>query len=791
MPLFRLRQRLAQMPESPTKAKIAETIAVAATTVCGDSDGTLPSETSSTHFYVEYRPLSGGLTISDYTAALEASWARQVTSYGWAAPPVKPGSPPPGNRYAVRVDDLGLGLYGYVTTGGTYAGAVGNNPNTSWNDVDADASCMVLNSDYVGFPGSPLQALQATAAHEFNHAITFGMGVQWGSNVPDNSFFEGIATWMEDEVFDTANDNWNYLWPVFSDSLGDYDGSPYEFWLMMRGLTEHLGTGIAGGGEQVMQDFWELHSKGTHNNLGALSSALATRNLGLDDIFHRQAIGTAFMRTCGGGYVAPFCFEEAPGYLALTGGLPPTTATIGSIGGSFSSTLEDDYSARWIALPPGSGYTVGFTTNGGEFRVTAVCDTGTSLVLSPLTRGLPLLNPPLLQPLLDSANPGSRDRFDASSCVRRLAVITSQRQSAGNPSNPPIRNFTLSTSVSSPSGPTGVAATPGNASAKVTWSPPQFNGGSPITGYTVTSTPGSFTAGVGPSVLTATVPGLTNGTSYTFSVRANTSAGFANSAASNPVIPKFPTQADFNGDGTTDVAVFRPATGQWFVKDQSVTSFGLPGDIPVAGDYNNNGSAEPAVFRPSVGGWYVSGQGAVFHGLDGDLPVPGDYDKDGDTDIAVYRPSTGQWFVKDQFAVSWGLPGDIPVPGDYDKDGDTDIAVYRPSSGQWFVKDQVTASHGLAGDIPVPGDYDGDGDTDIAIYRPSVGGWYVQGQATRFYGISSDVPVQANYDSDAATEVAVFRPASGQWFVEDKQTEFYGLTDDIPAPAQPGVHTAL
>jgi hypothetical protein len=261
MPLFHLKQRLARMPEGATRSKIAETIALAATTTCGDSSGTLPSEASTTHFYIEYGSIGGGLTLAAYQSALEQSWTTQITTYGWAAPPVKVPAPP-GNRYPVRIDSLGLGLYGYVTTGGTYAGRVGNNPNTSWNDIDADASCMVLNNDYTGFPGAPLQALQATAAHEFNHAIQFGMGVQWGANVPDDSFFEGIATWMEDQVFDGANDNWNYLWPVFSDSMGDYDGSSYEFWILMRGLTERFGTDTPGGGEQVMQDFWENASKG-------------------------------------------------------------------------------------------------------------------------------------------------------------------------------------------------------------------------------------------------------------------------------------------------------------------------------------------------------------------------------------------------------------------------------------------------------------------------------------------------------------------------------------------------
>lgn len=528
MPLFRLKQRLAAMPPGPTKSKISETIAVAATSTCGDSSATLANQTTSARFYVEYGTIGGGLTVNDYLLALEQSWTAQVTNWGWAAPPVKAASPPPGNRYAVRVEDLGGGLYGYVTTGGTYAGPVGDNPNTTWNDVDADASCMVLNSDYTGYPGSPLRALQATAAHEFNHSIQFGMGVQWGSNQPDDSFFEGIASWMEDEVFDTSNDNWNYLWPTFSDSMGDYDGSTYEFWILMRGLTERFGVSTAGGGEQIMQDFWELTSKGTHNNLSALAAGVAAKGTTLADAYHQAAIGTAFMRTCGGGYAAPFCFEEAAGYVGLAG-LPPTSGAIASVGGSVGNSLEDDYSMRWFTLPAGSySLTLANTSAGGQLRASAVCDTGTALV------------PSAFPAVVGAGASTTLTGFNAAGCVRKLAVVTNQQQSAGNPSNSATRAFTLSTAAAAPGAPTGVSAAGGNASAAVTWTDPASSGGSPITGYTVTSTPGAFTANVGAGVLTATVPGLTNGTSYTFTVRADNSAGAgALSAPSNPVTPRW------------------------------------------------------------------------------------------------------------------------------------------------------------------------------------------------------------------------------------------------------------
>ena len=87
-----------------------------------------------------------------------------------------------------------------------------------------------------------------------------------------------------------------------------------------------------------------------------------------------------------------------------------------------------------------------------------------------------------------------------------------------------------------PSAPTIGVATGAYRSATVTWSVPASNGGLPITGYTVTSTPGNITCST--SGTSCTVVGLTNGTSYTFNVTATNAAGTgAASAASNAVVP--------------------------------------------------------------------------------------------------------------------------------------------------------------------------------------------------------------------------------------------------------------
>ena len=90
-----------------------------------------------------------------------------------------------------------------------------------------------------------------------------------------------------------------------------------------------------------------------------------------------------------------------------------------------------------------------------------------------------------------------------------------------------------------PGAPTIGTATAGNAQATVTFTPAS-DGGSPITGYTVTSSPGSITATGTASPIAVT--GLTNGTAYTFTVTATNAIGTgAASATSNSVTPALST----------------------------------------------------------------------------------------------------------------------------------------------------------------------------------------------------------------------------------------------------------
>jgi hypothetical protein len=92
-------------------------------------------------------------------------------------------------------------------------------------------------------------------------------------------------------------------------------------------------------------------------------------------------------------------------------------------------------------------------------------------------------------------------------------------------------------SFGKPGAPTSPVATASDLQASVAFTAPASNGGTDITGYTVTSSPGGLTATGESSPLI--VPGLTNGTSYTFTVVATNAVGNSvASSASSAVIPK-------------------------------------------------------------------------------------------------------------------------------------------------------------------------------------------------------------------------------------------------------------
>ena len=204
---------------------------------------------------------------------------------------------------------------------------------------------------------------------------------------------------------------------------------------------------------------------------------------------------------------------------------------------------------------------------------------------------------------------------------------------------------------------------------------------------------------------------------------------------------------DFDGDKKADIAVYRPDGHTWHVRQSSknywgnnesvsfIRQWGSDGDIPIfSTDFDGDKKTDIAQFRPSTGEWWVlrssvknwtlDGHFKRQLGEEGDIPLANtDFDGDSKADIAVWRPSNGTWYVRRSSVNYWNLDGknilerqwgqvnDIPFAGsDIDGDKKADMLVWRPSIGTWYWRsstanwtNQGGKAWGTDGDIPIGG----------------------------------------------------------------------------------------
>jgi hypothetical protein len=160
-----------------------------------------------------------------------------------------------------------------------------------------------------------------------------------------------------------------------------------------------------------------------------------------------------------------------------------------------------------------------------------------------------------------------------------------------------------------PGAPTITGVTPGAGQVVVSFSAPATDGGSPITGYTLTASPGGATLNGTGSPMTFT--GLTNGTTYTFTVSATNNTGTSGpSAASAPATPRVSQSITFNNPGaqyfdtqpilsatassSLPVTFSSSATAVCTITSGGALTFVRAGSCVIVANQAGNASVEPA-----------------------------------------------------------------------------------------------------------------------------------------------------------------------------------------------------
>jgi hypothetical protein len=291
-------------------------------------------------------------------------WDTEITEMDFRAPRSDGTSSNDGgdNRTDIYLANIGSdGVYGYCST---------DDPELYDLDgrYDLSAYC-VLDNDYAEdvFDNlTPLENMQVTAAHEFFHAIQFAYDY-----FEDAWFMEGTAAWVEDEVYDEVNDNYQYLaqspmtrpgTPLDRTNLTNLFMNRYGAWIFWRYLSESFSDAPQTTDPDVIKDIWEL----------ADAAPDAPNNYSLQAVTGFVSDqGMTFREVMGGFATSAFApetfFEEGAGYLEWLvmndsnvggGGRPPLSLnkklSASKPSGRKSKELDHLSSAYYAFTPAGS-----------------------------------------------------------------------------------------------------------------------------------------------------------------------------------------------------------------------------------------------------------------------------------------------------------------------------------------------------------------------------------------------------------------------------------------------------
>jgi Peptidase family M23 len=200
-----------------------------------------------------------------------------------------------------------------------------------------------------------------------------------------------------------------------------------------------------------------------------------------------------------------------------------------------------------------------------------------------------------------------------------------------------------------------------------------------------------------------------------------------------------PVVGSWTGGRLSSVGVFsRKASAAVFRERRSATTnakvlLGRPTDSPLTGDWNGDGRTDLGVYRTQSRRFVLATAGGTTHpvrfGRRGDLAVTGDWDGDGRTDIGVFRPATATFkLLHADGTVSsqtFGSTSSLPVTGDWDGDGRWQVGVYDPSTSTFTLAKASggirVVTYGSPGSLPAVGFWNADALTDLGVWSPATG----------------------------------------------------------------------
>src|SRR5579871_781436 len=235
---------------------------------------------------------------------------------------------------------------------------------------------------------------------------------------------------------------------------------------------------------------------------------------------------------------------------------PPQAGPPASPGSVAASATANAATVSWIPTPNGQAITSfvvrTLLASGAPSGVPDVTvNAGTNGIVPSSTAVTGLTNGVAVEFVVEACNATACSPFSAPT-----AVVTPQ-------------------ALTVPGAPSGVVASAGKASAIIAWTPPANNGGSAIASYTITANPGALTLTVPASQTGTNFTGLTNGTTYTFTVHATNATGnSAESAPSAAVTPFAPLGTDIAITMTSPASI---NAGSFLTFTMTVTNNG-PGD---------------------------------------------------------------------------------------------------------------------------------------------------------------------------------------------------------------------